>query len=128
MRFKKNLLFFLVCFVPALFFGAGCAKKADPDKSIGKVIAEAETLSRNHLKGYVRAYSKAIREGKNLLDDLLARMRTLSPKDTPEPRVKALRAEALKLQIYISALTARYEIYARKFREKGGDISQFPIL
>ncbi|HNV85882.1 MAG TPA: hypothetical protein PKL97_02805 [Candidatus Omnitrophota bacterium] len=129
MFIKKRLLSFsgLLILILAVFSHAGCAKKADPNKAIGKVIEEANRLSPKTLESYALAYSKAIQEQQALLEDRMAQMRTMPPQDGREIRIKALRAEVLKLQINISSLMARYEIYVKKLKEKGGDVSKFPV-
>lgn len=123
----KIALRVLVCFCLAAFLAAGCAKKADITKSIDQIKTEVEKMSVKDLQGYAEAYAKQIANQKADAEKLLTKMRSMAPKDLLGDKAKSLRNDVSKVQSKLSALAARYDIYAKKFKEKGGDIAKLKL-
>lgn len=118
---KRVVLLALVCAFTMSF--AGCSKKADENKPLDQVKAEAEKMSVADLRSTAMAYKDAIaakveevqKEGLKLKDVPLTEM--LGDK------AKTIKAKVDELQKSVSALTERYKTYLDELKKKGGDLT-----
>lgn len=122
----RLMTFFTVLALTASVF-SGCAKKADPHKPIEQVKSEAQSMSVKDLEQTAQAYARAVNVKKSELGKVTEELKKLSPKDLLSEKSKAIKAQASAIGSEIGELTGRYEIYARKFAEKGGDLSRIKI-
>ena len=121
----KNLGFILM--TVALVSTWGCAKKADVNKPIEKIQAEVQKMSIKDLESTANAYVKEITKKKTELNQVAEKIKSLSPKDLLGPKVKTVRDQVAKISSQISELTKRYQIYASKYQQLGGDISKIKV-
>ncbi|MBN1688296.1 MAG: hypothetical protein JW893_04275 [Candidatus Omnitrophica bacterium] len=111
----------------AIFTISGCAKKADSKKPVDQIRQEAEKMSLDELQSTAQAYAKEIGNQKAAADKIRAKLKDLSPKDLLGEQGKAIKEDVSKVTSEISELTKRYQVYASKFREMGGDASKIKI-
>lgn len=119
--FKKTALLILaVVFSVTLF---GCGKKADPNKPIADVQAEADKMDVAKLKQMAVVYKDAIMAKQKDVEKIMAKIQEMGIEKAMSDNAKALQADIAKLNEAIVPLTERFEIYYNKLKEKGGDIS-----
>ncbi len=123
---KRQVQFFAVLAL-AVFAAAGCGKKADAHKPIEQVQAEAQKMSASDLQGTAQAYAKAITAKKSELDKVTDELKKLSPKDLLSEKSKSIKERISSVSNEAGELSKRYEIYAREFQQKGGDLSKIKI-
>lgn len=111
----------------AVLTAFGCGKKADPNKPLDQVQAEADKMSAADLEATAQAYAKAIAEKKVEADKIQAEIGQLKVQELFSDKAKGIKDRAAKLGEEVSALTARYQIYASQFQAKGGDLSKIQI-
>lgn len=105
----------------------GCGKKADLHKPIEQVKAEAQSMSASDLEKTAQAYAKEINAKKTELGKVTEELKKLSPKDLLSEKSKSIKDRASRIGSEIGELTGRYDVYARKFSEKGGDLSRIKL-
>lgn len=105
----------------------GCGKKTDLHKPIEQVKAEAQTMSSSDLEKTAQAYAKEISVRKNELGKVTEELKKLSPKDLLSEKSKSIKERASRIGSEVGELTGRYDVYARKFAEKGGDLSRIKL-
>ena len=120
--FRKISLLFLVL---SLFVVRGCAKKADPKRSIEKIHAEVVSMPVAELQSMAQAYAEAIRAQK-------AEIGKIQQKIQKMPMEKVFSNPSLTRRISeigreAEALFERYRIYVKVLGEKGGDLSKVQI-
>ncbi len=110
----------LICFF-------GCAKKADIKKPIEQIQAEVEKMSVKDLEVMANAYAKEILKEKSELNKLAEKMKDLSAKDLFSAKMKTIKDDVSKYSNEVMELTKRYNIYANKFQQLGGDVSKIKL-
>jgi hypothetical protein len=122
MKIAKNII---LCCVLALTLTAfyGCGKKADENKSVADVKAEAEKMSVEKLKSMAVTYQDAITAKKADVDKLASKLKDIPLTKLMGSEAKKLKAEVDELKTSVSALKERFDIYYNKLKEKGGDLS-----
>jgi len=118
----RNIILYslLVMGLSALF---GCGKKADENKPIAEVKAEAEQMNTKELRAMALAYKEAIMAKRKDVDKLAASLKEIPVTEMLDEKAKKLKADSNSLNKSISALTERFRIYYNKLKEKGGDVS-----
>ena len=114
----------LVLFVFAM---AGCGKKADENKPISEVKAEAETMSVEKLRSMAMAYKETFDAKKADIKKLTGKLKDLGPAKMLGDEAKALQADIKELTNSLSALKDRFQVYYNKLKEKGGDLTGLTI-
>ncbi len=122
---KKLALCFLIGVV--LLALTGCGKKADENKPIGEVKAEAEKFDSAKLRKMAIAYKDAITDKKAEVEKVAAKLKEIPLTKMLGAEAKGLKAEMDQLNKSVSALTERFKIYYDKLKEKGGDVSGLQI-
>ncbi len=122
MKFRIIPVFILaLMLIPSL----GCAKKADPKRSIEKIQKEVVPMPVFQLESYASAYAAAIQAQKveiSKIQQLIQKM--------PMDKVfndKSMTRRIAEIGREAEALFERYRIYAQAFQEKGGDIAKIQI-
>lgn len=105
----------------------GCGKKTDLNKPIEQVKAEAQTMSAAELEKTAQAYVREINRKKAELGKVTEELKKLSPKDLLSEKSKSIKERASRIGSEAGELTGRYDVYARKFAEKGGDLSRIKL-
>ena len=118
----RNIILYslLVMCLSALF---GCGKKADENKPIAEVKAEAEQMNTKELRAMALAYKEAMMAKQKNVKKLNARLGLIRTTEMPSKKDQRLIADIYSLNKSISALTERFRIYYNKLKEKGGDVS-----
>jgi hypothetical protein len=128
MRIARSVTFgcLLVVWLLAI---TGCSKKetrADENKPIDEVKAEALKMNATELKEMVLKYKEALTAKQVELDKIAAKLDNLSVTEVVEV-TKKIQPEMEKLAGSIAALKERFQIYFQKLKEKGGDVTGLEI-
>lgn len=122
MKFRTIPVFFLALVLISL---PGCAKKADPARSIEKIRKEVTSMSLAKLEVQASDYAAAIRAEKAEIEKIQQQIQKL-----PMEKVfsdKSMTRRIAQIGREAEALFERYQIYAQAFQEKGGDVSKIQI-
>jgi len=115
-----NVLFVLLA-VTLLF--AGCSKKADENKPLSEVKAEAETMSVDKLKSMAMEYKDAVSAKKEEIEKITGELKNIPIAEKLGNEAKQLTADIENLTKSVSALNERFQIYYQKLKEKDGDLT-----
>lgn len=121
MRTLRNMIF--CCLLLSLVAFVGCGKKADENKPLGEVKAEAETMSVEKVRSMALAYKDAIVAKKEEVEKVSVKLKDIPITKMMGDEAKGLQAEIKTLSESGKALKERFEIYYDKLKEKGGDLS-----
>lgn len=118
----------LVLVSALLAFGLwGCGKKADTGKSIEQIQTEVQKMSVKDLESSAKAYAGEITSKKAEVEKVAAQLKQFSVKDLFSEKAKTIKDQVANIESEVSALTQRYEIYAKKYQELGGDLSRVRV-
>ena len=101
----------------------GCAKKADTSKPLDQIKSEAQTMSVKDLQSYAQLYAKAIMNQKEQLSKVADQIKTLTPAEIIGTKAQDIKKQLSRIETQVGSLNERYQIYAEKFKEKGGDLA-----
>lgn len=121
MKAVRNVTFCLlvVCFLALV----GCGKKADESKPLNEVKAEAEKMSVEKLRSMAMTYKDAITAKKGEVEKLAAKLKDIPLTKMMGDEAKGLKADIDALNKSVSSLKERFEVYYKKLKEKGGNLS-----
>ena len=118
----------LCCLIALCLFAIlGCGKKADENKPISEVKAEAEKMDTDGLRAMAMAYQKAIAAKNSEVEKLTAKLKDIPVTEMLGDEAKELKADLDNLNKSISALKERFEVYYQKLKEQGGDLSGLQV-
>ncbi len=123
----RKLISILFCGVFAMALVSGCAKRADKNKPIEQIKAEVEKMSVSDLESSAKAYADEILAKKSEIEKVADKVKSLSPTELFGDKAKSLKDQMSQIGNDVSALTERYQIYAQKFQQAGGDVSKIKI-
>jgi uncharacterized coiled-coil DUF342 family protein len=106
---------------------SGCGKKADENRPISEVKAEAERMSVADLRSMAMQYKDSIMARQKDLEELTAKLKDIPIAQMVSAEAKELKAEVDNLNKSISALKERFQVYYQKLKDKGGDLSGLEI-
>jgi len=122
MKIVRNAV--ICCLIAlCLFVNLGCGKKADENKPISEVKAEAEKMDTDGLRAMAMAYKDAIAAKSGDLEKLTAKLKDIPVTEMLGAEAKSLKADMENLEKSVSALKERFEVYYQKLKDAGGDIS-----
>lgn len=122
MKIVRNAV--ICCLIAlCLFVILGCGKKADENKPISEVKAEAEKMDTDGLRAMAMAYKEAIAAKSGDLEKLTAKLKDIPVTEMLGAEAKSLKADVENLEKSVSALKERFEVYYQKLKDAGGDIS-----
>lgn len=110
-----------------LVFAFGCGKKADPQKPMEQVEAEIQGMSVSDLESMMRSYADAFRDKRAGMEKLRDEIKRLAPDEVVGEKGREIRDRMKAHSVEAVELMKRYDRYARKFREAGGDPSEIDI-
>jgi len=125
MKETKNILYCLLVLCSLVLFG--CGKKADENKPLNEVKAEAEQMSVGELRSMAMKYKNAILAKEPEVKKLADQLKKIPVTEMLGPEAKEIKAEMDALSKSISALKQRFQVYYDKLEEKGGDVSGLQI-
>lgn len=106
---------------------SGCAKKVDTNKSVDQIRQEAQTMSVKDLESHAKAYAQEINGKKAELDEVKAKLKTISPMELFSEKSKSIKSELETVSKDVAALTERYNVYVEQLRKAGGDLSKVQL-
>jgi polyhydroxyalkanoate synthesis regulator phasin len=122
----KKILLSLTLAVSLLLL-SGCGKKADENKPIGEIQAEAAKMNAQDLKAMAMNYKEAIEAKKADVENLAAKLKEIPVAQLLGGQAKQLKADIDNLNKSVSALKERFQIYYDQLKAKGGDLSGLQI-
>jgi len=105
----------------------GCGKKADENKPISEVKAEAEKMSVAELRSMALKYKEALMAKEGDVEKIMAELKEVPLAKKLGEEAVGLKANIDNVNKSISALTKRFEIYYNEIKEKDGDLSGLKI-
>lgn len=123
---ERNITFYCLLALCSLAL-LGCGKKADENKPISDVKAEAETMSIDDLRAMAAAYKDAILAKKAKIGKITAKLKGIPLTEMLGEEAKGLKTDIESLNKSVSALRERFQIYYNKLKEQGGDVSDLTI-
>lgn len=103
--------------------GVGTGVKADENKPVSEVKAEAEKMSTEDLRAAAMAYNDAIKAKTAEVDTLAKELMKVMLAGKSQDELKKLNDQMGEMNKSKEKLTERFEIYYEKLKEKGGDLS-----
>jgi uncharacterized lipoprotein YehR (DUF1307 family) len=114
----------LSCIVALLAVSlAGCGKKADENKPMDQVKAEADKMDVSQLKAMATKYKDAIVAKQDDVKKLMAKLKEVPVTEMMGKEASGLKADIDSLNKSIGNLKARFEVYYDKLKAKGGNTS-----
>ena len=106
---------------------AGCGKKADENKPLSEVTAEAEKMNADQLRAMAVKYKEAITAKKEEIEKVAGKLKDISITEKLGAEAKELTTEIGNLTKSVSSLKERFEVYYKKLKEVGGDLSDLKV-
>jgi signal transduction histidine kinase len=126
MKIVRNAV--LCCLIALCLFAIlGCGKKADENKPISEVKAEAEKMDTDGLRAMAMVYQKSIAAKNSEVEKLSAKLKDIPATEMLGNEAKELKADIDNLNKSISALKERFEVYYQNLKDKGGDLSGLQV-
>jgi len=126
MKNAGNITFYCLLVLCSLIV-LGCGRKADENKPISEVKAEAEKMNLHQLKSMALKYKDAIAAKNADVKKIAAKLEDIPVTKLLGEEAKGLKADIDNLNKSVSALKERFEIYYNRIKEKGGDVSDLKI-
>jgi len=123
----KTKLLCVVLSAVVMLLLAGCGSKADENKSMSDVRAEAETMSVEKLKATALAYKKAIEAKKPELEKITAKLKEIPMTEMLGEEAKTFKSEIDALNKSVGALKERFDVYYGKLKELKADVSDLAL-
>lgn len=102
---------------------SGCSKKADENKPISEVKAEADQMDVSALRAQAMAYKDAILAKQKDLEKIQEQIKQIPVTELLGEKAKTLKAEVGTITESLRALKERFDVYVGKLKEKNGDLS-----
>lgn len=126
MKIVRNAIFWswlVMCSLAVL----GCSQKADEEKPMSEVKAEAEKMNTDELRTVAMKYKEAITAKTGELERINAKLKEIPVTEMLGEQAKGLKADIEDLNKSISALKERFDVYYLKLKEQGGDTTGLQI-
>ncbi len=122
MKTTKTITFYYVLVLCSMLL-LGCGKKADENKPISEVKAEADQMSVEKLRSMAMEYKEAILAKQGEVEKIMSKLKDIPVAEKLGTEAKGLSTEIEALNKSVSALKERFQVYYQKLTEKGGDSS-----
>ena len=117
-----------VCAAVCIAVGfAGCAGKADENKPLSDVQAEAQKMDVKQLTAMATTYKDAIVAKKADVEKVMAKLKAVPIAEAMGKEATSIKQEVDALSTSVKALKERFDIYYNKLVEKGADVSGLSI-
>jgi hypothetical protein len=126
MNITKNILVGCLFILSSLSL-CGCGKKADTEKSIADIQAEASKMNVEQLKAKAMEYKNAIVAKKAEIEKVTAKLKEIPITQQMGAEAKALQTDIATLSKTVAALTERFQVYYNKLKETGGSVAGLEI-
>ena len=126
MKTVKDAKFYLLLLLCSLVL-LGCSQKADEDKPISEVKAEAEKMDAGQLRSMALQYKEAIVAKTGEVEKLAAKLKDIPVTEMMGAEAKEIKADIDNISKSVSSLRDRFNVYYNKLKEKSGDISGLDI-
>jgi uncharacterized coiled-coil DUF342 family protein len=110
-----------------VFFVHGCGGQVDRSISLEDAKVKAETMDVKQLMKKAKSYSSEIEKQQNKIQDVQSGLKGLSPRDLIGDKGKEIKEKMKVISDDVEVLMKRYGVYARKYKELGGDLSKIKI-
>jgi hypothetical protein len=127
MRTVRNAVFCLLLVWSLVIGGCGGSKKADENKPLPQVKAEADKMNAAQLHDMAMKYKEAIEARNADVDKIAAKLKEILPTEAAGGEMEQLKTDLENLMKSVSALQERFQVYYQKLKEKGGDLSGLEI-
>lgn len=97
---------------------AGCGGKADENKPISEVEAEAKKMDADALRKMADTYKEAVLAKQKDADALAAKLKDIPIAEMLGEEAKAIKGDLEEITKSVSALTERMDIYAKELKAK----------
>ena len=124
---KTRLLLSVAVSAILVLILAGCGTKADENKPMSDVKAEAETMSIEKLKATAMAYKKAIEAKKPEIEKITATLKEIPLTEALGEEAKSLKSDIDSLNKSVQSLKERFDIYYGKLKELKADVSDLTL-
>ena len=124
---KTKLLFSVGLIAVVTLMFTGCGSKADENKPMSDVKAEAETMSVEKLKATALAYKKAIEAKKPELEKIAAKLKEIPLTEAMGQEAKSLKSDIDTLNKSVQSLKERFNVYYGKLKDLKEDVSDLAI-
>ena len=124
---KTKLLLTVALTAVVMLTLAGCGSKADENKPMSDVKAEAESMSVEKLKATAMAYKKAIEAKKPELEKITAKLKEIPFTEALGNEAKSLKSEIDTLSKSARSLKERFDVYYGKLKELKADVSDLTL-
>jgi uncharacterized protein YlxW (UPF0749 family) len=116
---KARKITLCVLLVASLFVCTGCGKKkADPNKPVTEVQAEAEKMDAKQLQAMVDSYTQALNTKKADVEKIVAKLQKVPLTEMVGEDAKNMKADIDSVNKTIAALNERMKIYSDKLIAK----------
>jgi len=126
METVKDAKFYVLLLLCSLVL-FGCSQKADENKPVSEVKAEAEKMDTSQLRSMAMSYKDAVMAKKGDVEKLAAKLKGIPVAEKLGAEAKEIKAELDNLNKSVSALKERMQVYYNKLKEKGGDTSGLDV-
>lgn len=126
MKSLRNITFCALLVLCSLAI-LGCGQKADENKPISEVRAEAEKMSAEKLRAMAMTYKEAIQAKQGEVEKVASKLKDIPATELLGEKAKGLKADIANLNKSVSALRERFQVYYDKLKEKGGDLSGLQV-
>jgi hypothetical protein len=117
----------LVIMLAAMLAVCGCGKKADANKPIDQVKAEAEKMDVAQLRDMAMKYKDTIAAKAEQIKAESLKLKDIPLTEMMGDKAKAINATVDELKKTVDALTERFQVYLDELKKKGGDITGLQI-
>jgi len=126
MKTVKNIIIYFSLMLCLLVL-PGCSQKADENKPLSEVKAEAEKMDTNQLRSMAMNYKQAIMAKNDEAEKIIGNLKDIPDAEKLGAKMKEIQEELNNINKSVSALKERFEVYYNKLKEKSGDTSGLEI-
>jgi hypothetical protein len=101
----------------------GCSKKADTEKPIADIQAEAGKMNVEQLKAKAMEYKDAIVAKKAEIEKVAAKLKAIPITQQMGDEARGLQTDIATLSKTMANLTEKFQVYYSKLQEAGGNVS-----
>ena len=105
----------------------GCGAKADENKPLSEVKAEAEKMNADKLRAMAIQYKDKIVAKTAEIENFADKLKDIPINEKLGTEAKELASEIEAIKKSVAALKERFQVYYQKLKEKGGDLSGLEI-